>query len=150
VIGGFAALAFSWVPRASGTLTYGVVTAAHVWQAVGALAGAPRWPADLSPFAHVGLPGGMVKLRSSTAVLGPKRLVRWVASIRDPATPGLTSAWRRDFSGRRAHPQVGQAPHPAGDVTAPGGLTGWRSGTDRLAAWVSSRFVAHRRTIRPD
>ena len=34
---------------------YGIVTVTFLWQAVGALLGAPGWLVDLTPFAHVGL-----------------------------------------------------------------------------------------------
>jgi ABC-2 type transport system permease protein len=52
---GLTALAYALVPRASAAIGYGLVTAAFLWQAVGALLGAPRWLLDLTPFAHVGL-----------------------------------------------------------------------------------------------
>lgn len=50
---GLAALAYALAPRASVGIGYGLVTAAFVWELVGALLGAPRWLVDLTPFAHV-------------------------------------------------------------------------------------------------
>lgn len=52
---GIAALAYAVVPRASATIAYGIVTVSFLWQAVGALLGAPGWLVGLTPFAHVGL-----------------------------------------------------------------------------------------------
>src|SRR5215470_9839201 len=52
---GLAALAYAVIPRASAAISYGIVTVTFLWQAVGALLGAPGWLADLTPFAHVGL-----------------------------------------------------------------------------------------------
>jgi ABC-2 type transport system permease protein len=52
---GVAALAYAITPRASAAISYGIVTVTFLWQAAGALLGAPRWLVDLTPFAHVGL-----------------------------------------------------------------------------------------------
>ena len=52
---GLAALAYAVAPRASAGIAYGLVTVTFLWQLVGSLLGAPRWLADLTPFAHVGL-----------------------------------------------------------------------------------------------
>jgi ABC-2 type transport system permease protein len=52
---GIAALAYAAVPRASSAIGYGVVVLAFLWQAVGALLGAPSWLVGLTPFAHIGL-----------------------------------------------------------------------------------------------
>jgi ABC-2 type transport system permease protein len=49
---GLAALVFAIAPRATATVAYGLVTAAFLWQLVGALLGAPRFLLDLSPFQH--------------------------------------------------------------------------------------------------
>jgi ABC-2 type transport system permease protein len=43
------------VPRASAAIGYGTVVLTFLWQAVGALLGAPGWLARLTPFAHIGL-----------------------------------------------------------------------------------------------
>jgi ABC-2 type transport system permease protein len=40
---------------ANAGIAYGLVTAAFLWQLVGSLLEAPKWLADLTPFAHVGL-----------------------------------------------------------------------------------------------
>lgn len=52
---GVAALAYAVVPRASGAIAYGLVTAGFLWYLVGALVGAPTWLVDVTPFNHVGL-----------------------------------------------------------------------------------------------
>jgi ABC-2 type transport system permease protein len=52
---GIAALAYAAAPRASAAISYGIVTVTFLWQAVGALLGAPSWLVDLTPFAHVAL-----------------------------------------------------------------------------------------------
>ncbi len=52
---GLTALAYALVPRASAAIGYGLVTVTFLWQAVGALLGAPGWLLGLTPFAHVGL-----------------------------------------------------------------------------------------------
>src|SRR4029077_11410128 len=49
---GLAALVFAIAPRSTATVAYGLVTAAFLWQLVGALLGAPRFLLDLSPFQH--------------------------------------------------------------------------------------------------
>jgi ABC-2 type transport system permease protein len=52
---GIAALLFALVPRASGAISYGLVTVAFLWQLTGALLSVPKWALELTPFAHVGL-----------------------------------------------------------------------------------------------
>jgi ABC-2 type transport system permease protein len=52
---GVAALAYATVPRASAAVGYGFVVLTFLWQAVGALLGAPSWLVGLTPFAHIGL-----------------------------------------------------------------------------------------------
>jgi ABC-2 type transport system permease protein len=52
---GIAALAYAIAPRISGPFSYGVLAVAYLWELVGALAGAPRWLLDVTPFAHIGL-----------------------------------------------------------------------------------------------
>ena len=52
---GIAALSYAIVPRVSSAISYGIVLVTFLWQAVGALLGAPRFVVDLTPFAYVGL-----------------------------------------------------------------------------------------------
>src|SRR5215470_7802866 len=52
---GIAALAYAAVPRASSAISYGILVLTFLWQAVGALLGAPGWLVGLTPFAHIGL-----------------------------------------------------------------------------------------------
>ena len=52
---GVAALAYAVVPRASAAIAYGLLVLTFLWQAVGALLGAPGWLVGLTPFAHIGL-----------------------------------------------------------------------------------------------
>jgi len=52
---GVAALAYAAVPRASAAIAYGLLVLTFLWQAVGALVGAPGWLTGLTPFAHIGL-----------------------------------------------------------------------------------------------
>ena len=52
---GIAALAYAVVPRASAAIGYGLLVLTFLWQAVGALLGAPGWLVGLTPFAHIGL-----------------------------------------------------------------------------------------------
>jgi ABC-2 type transport system permease protein len=52
---GIAALAYAAAPRASAAISYGILVLAFLWQAVGALLGAPGWLVGLTPFAHIGL-----------------------------------------------------------------------------------------------
>jgi len=52
---GIAALAYAAAPRASSAISYGVIVLAFLWQAVGALVGAPGWLVGLTPFDHIGL-----------------------------------------------------------------------------------------------
>lgn len=53
VFGGLSLLAFGLFPRTTAFVAYGAVAVAYVVQMIGALAGAPSWVTDLSPFAHV-------------------------------------------------------------------------------------------------
>jgi ABC-2 type transport system permease protein len=52
---GLAALAYATVPRAVSGIAYGLVAVAFLWELFAALLGAPKWLADVTPFAHVGL-----------------------------------------------------------------------------------------------
>jgi ABC-2 type transport system permease protein len=52
---GVAALAYAAAPRAAAAISYGLLVLSFLWQAVGALLGAPSWLVGLSPFEHVGL-----------------------------------------------------------------------------------------------
>ena len=52
---GVAALAYAVAPRASAAIAYGFLVLTFLWQAVGALVGAPGWLVGLTPFAHIGL-----------------------------------------------------------------------------------------------
>jgi ABC-2 type transport system permease protein len=52
---GIAALLFTLAPRASGAISYGLVTVAFLWQLTGSLLSAPKWLLELTPFAHVAL-----------------------------------------------------------------------------------------------
>ena len=52
---GLAALAYALVPRASAAIAYAIVCVAFLSQLVGAVAGAPHWLLQVTPFAHVAL-----------------------------------------------------------------------------------------------
>jgi ABC-2 type transport system permease protein len=52
---GLATLAYAAAPRAAAAISYGLLVLSFLWQAVGALLGAPSWLVGLSPFEHVGL-----------------------------------------------------------------------------------------------
>ena len=52
---GVAAMAFAAAPRASAAISYGLLVLSFLWQAVGALLGAPSWLVGLTPFGHVSL-----------------------------------------------------------------------------------------------
>lgn len=52
---GVAVLVYAVLPRLSAVISYGVVIATYLWQAVGSLLGAPHWAVELTPFAWVGL-----------------------------------------------------------------------------------------------
>jgi ABC-2 type transport system permease protein len=52
---GVAALAYAAAPRAAAAISYGLLVLTFLWQAVGALLGAPSCLAGLTPFGHVAL-----------------------------------------------------------------------------------------------
>jgi ABC-2 type transport system permease protein len=52
---GVATLAYATVPRATAAISYGLLVLTFLWQAVGALLGAPSWLVGLTPFGHVAL-----------------------------------------------------------------------------------------------
>ena len=52
---GVSALLYASVPRASTGASYGLVALLYLWQLIGSLIGVPRWLAEATPFAHVGL-----------------------------------------------------------------------------------------------
>ena len=68
---GIAALAYAIIPRASAAISYGILVLAFLWQAVGALLGAPTWLAGLTPFAHVALvPAQPFRAGSAAVIIG--------------------------------------------------------------------------------
>jgi ABC-2 type transport system permease protein len=68
---GIAALVYAVVPRASAGIAYGLVTVAFLWNLFGSLLGAPKWLADLTPFAHVGLvPAQPLRAVAAVIMLG--------------------------------------------------------------------------------
>jgi polyether ionophore transport system permease protein len=52
---GVATLAYAAAPRAAAAISYGLLVLTFLWQAVGALLGAPSWLVRLTPFGHVAL-----------------------------------------------------------------------------------------------
>jgi ABC-2 type transport system permease protein len=52
---GVATLAYAAAPRAAAAISYGLLVLSFLWQAVGALLGAPSWLVGLTPFGHVAL-----------------------------------------------------------------------------------------------
>ncbi len=52
---GVSALLYAAAPRASTGVSYGLVALLYLWQLIGSLVGVPRWMAEATPFAHVGL-----------------------------------------------------------------------------------------------
>jgi ABC-2 type transport system permease protein len=52
---GIATLAYAAAPRAAAAISYGLLVLSFLWQAVGALLGAPSWLVGLTPFGHVAL-----------------------------------------------------------------------------------------------
>jgi len=53
LFGGLAALAFGAAPRLTAAVAFGAVAVTYLIQLVGAIAKAPSWVLDLSPFEHV-------------------------------------------------------------------------------------------------
>jgi ABC-2 type transport system permease protein len=88
---GVAALAYAAVPRASAAIAYGFLVLTFLWQAVGALLGAPSWLVGLTPFAHIGLvPAEPFRAASAVVMIGIG-----VAA----AAAGLAMFRRRDLLG---------------------------------------------------
>jgi ABC-2 type transport system permease protein len=88
---GVAALAYAAVPRASAAIGYGFLVLTFLWQAVGALLGAPPWLVGLTPFAHIGLvPAEPFRAASAVVMIGIG-----VAA----AAAGLAMFRRRDLLG---------------------------------------------------
>jgi ABC-2 type transport system permease protein len=78
---GLAALAYAVTPRASAAIGYGIVTVTFLWQAVGALLGAPGWLVDLTPFAHVGLVPAQPFRAADAAVMAGLGLAAALAAL---------------------------------------------------------------------
>ena len=78
---GLAALAYAVTPRASAAISYGIVTVTFLWQAVGALLGAPAWLVDLTPFAHVGLVPAQPFRAADAAVMAGLGLAAALAAL---------------------------------------------------------------------
>ena len=72
------------------------------------------FPAPLGPRKPVTCPGRTTKLRSSTAVTGPKRLVRRATSI-EPTPTGLLGGAGRTILGELPRPSLSVG-HSAGDA----------------------------------
>jgi ABC-2 type transport system permease protein len=86
---GVAALAYAVAPRASAAIGYGFLVLTFLWQAVGALVGAPGWLVGLTPFAHIGLvPAQPFQAAAAVVMIGIG-----VAA----AAAGLTVFRRRDL-----------------------------------------------------
>jgi ABC-2 type transport system permease protein len=68
---GVAALAYAAAPRAAAAISYGLLVLTYLWQAVGALLGAPSWLAGLTPFGHVALvPAEPFRATAAVVMLG--------------------------------------------------------------------------------
>jgi polyether ionophore transport system permease protein len=68
---GIAALAYAAAPRVSAAIGYGVIVLTFLWQAVGALLGAPGWLVGLTPFAHIGLvPAAPFRAAAAVVMIG--------------------------------------------------------------------------------
>jgi len=68
---GLAALAYATAPRAAAAISYGLLVLTFLWQAVGALLGAPSWLAGLTPFGHVALvPAEPFRATAAVVMLG--------------------------------------------------------------------------------
>ena len=78
---GLTALAYAVTPRASAAIGYGIVTVTFLWQAVGALLGAPGWLVDLTPFAHVGLVPAQPFRAADAAVMAGLGLAAALAAL---------------------------------------------------------------------
>jgi ABC-2 type transport system permease protein len=78
---GLTALAYAVTPRAAVAIGYGIVTVTFLWQAVGALLGAPGWLVDLTPFAHVGLVPAQPFRAADAAVMAGLGLAAALAAL---------------------------------------------------------------------
>jgi ABC-2 type transport system permease protein len=92
LFGGVAALAYAIVPRASAGIAYGLVTVTFLWQLSASLLGAPKWLADLTPFAHVGLvPAQPFRAEAAVMMLGiavsSALAAMWIFQRRDLTGP---------------------------------------------------------------
>jgi ABC-2 type transport system permease protein len=68
---GVAALAYAAAPRGGAAISYGLLVLTFLWQAVGALLGAPSWLAGLTPFGHVALvPAEPFRATAAVVMLG--------------------------------------------------------------------------------
>jgi polyether ionophore transport system permease protein len=68
---GVAALAYAAAPRAAAAISYGLLVLTFLWQAVGALLGAPSWLVGLTPFGHVALvPAEPFRATAAVVMLG--------------------------------------------------------------------------------
>jgi ABC-2 type transport system permease protein len=88
---GIAALAYAIVPRASAGIAYGLVTVSFLWYLVGALLDAPKWLAEVTPFAHVGL------VPTQTFRAGPAGIMVAIGVLAAVAALGMFR--RRDLLG---------------------------------------------------
>ena len=68
-------------PPGRAAIGYGIVTVTFLWQAVGALLGAPGWLVDLTPFAHVGLVPAQPFRAADAAVMAGLGLAAALAAL---------------------------------------------------------------------
>lgn len=91
LFGGFAALAYAIVPRASSAIAYGLLTVAFLWDLVGSLLSVPEWLIELTPFRHIGLVPAQPFRAGDAAIM-----------LAIAATCALLATWmfaRRDLTG---------------------------------------------------
>ena len=75
------ALAYAARPRASGAITYGLVSVTFLWYLVGTLLGVPKWLTDVTPFRHVGLVPAQAFRGAAAAVMVAIGAVASIAAI---------------------------------------------------------------------